>query len=107
MPVPKTNKEPKTIEEFILGAEEWGDTEIFSEETLKGYIKRMMEASDNYDCTFESRLSKSSKKIVVTVYHNDMGKAEQMADILAGAFTALNGLLNEIFRLRAEVRRLT
>lgn len=103
MPVPKENKEVYTVEEFIAGAEEWGMTEIYSDETLRAFVQRMMDAADDYECTFGPTLTKKSSKIVVTVYNPDIGKAEKMSDILAGSYKALNGLLTEIFRLRALI----
>lgn len=105
MPVPTTNKEPQTVDEFIAGAEEWGDTEIFSEEKLRGFCQRMMSASDDYETEFGGNVSKK-KKIIVNVYHPSFAKADVMSDILAGGFRACNGLLNEIFRLRAQLRTL-
>lgn len=105
MPVPTENREPKTVDEFIKGAEEWGDTEIFSEDKLRDFCQRMMSASDDYETEFGGNSSKN-KKIRITVYNPDFYKADAMADILAGGFKACNGLLNEVFRLRAELRQL-
>lgn len=104
MPIPTTNKEPQTVDEFIVGAEEWGDTEIFSEEKLRGFCQRMMSASDEYETEVGSNVGR--KKIIIKVYHPNCAKADAMSNILAGGFRACNGLLNEIFRLRALVRKL-
>lgn len=104
MPIPTKNTTPTTVEEFIAGAEEWGDIEIFSERLLKDFAQRMLNASDEYDCTFGASLSKN-KKINITVYHPNFDKADLMSDIMGGSFKALNGLLNEIFRLRSELRK--
>jgi hypothetical protein len=99
MPRPTENRIPTTIDEFIAGAEEWGDTEIFSEEKLRSFCQRMMDAADDYDTDFSANVGKK-KKIIVNVYHPNFAKADIMSDLLAGGFRACNGLLNEIFRLR-------
>ena len=83
MPVPRANKTPTTVEEFIAGAEEWGDTEIFSDATLREFARRMMDASDDDDCTFEIKLSRT-KKITLAVYNPSFDKSDKMSDILAG-----------------------
>jgi len=103
MPVPKTTREVTNVDDFIAGAEEWGTTEIYSEETLRSFVQRMMDAADDYNCSFGASLTKDKRSIVLTVYSPDIDKADKMSDIMAGSYKAMNGLLNEIFRLRALV----
>jgi len=105
MPIPTENKEPKTVDELIAGAEEWGDTEILSEEKLRAFCQRMMDASDDYDTNFSANIGKN-KRIVINVYHPSLDKADKMSDILAGGFRACNALTQEVFRLRSENKRL-
>lgn len=105
MPKPTENTEPTTVEEFIAGAEEWGDTEIFSEEQLRDFCQRMIDASGDFETRLTANASKSSK-ITINVYHPSYDKAAKMADILAGGFRACNGLLNEVCRQRAQLRML-
>jgi hypothetical protein len=103
MPIPTENRECNTVDDVVAGAEEWGDTEILTEEKLRGFAQRMLNAAGDYNSEAETRLCRGEGKIRIIVSHQNFAKADEMGSLLLNGYRAQNALVQEIFRLRAQL----